>query len=554
MAEQAQNTQTDEATAPAVQTSSGFSIVWLIPLVAALIGGWLAWKAWSEAGPTITLTFKTAEGLAAGKTKIKFKDVEVGTITDVDISDDLENVIVTAELENGTEPYMHEGTRFWVVRARVAAGQVSGLSTLFSGAYIGMDPSTKGAPTRSFVGLEEAPIVTAGAQGTQFRLRTDELGSLDVGAPLYYRKIRVGQVARYAFSEDGKQVNLTVFINAPHDERINNSTKFWNASGFDVRVESGGLTINSESMVTVMIGGIAFDPGAVGDPVDKEHVFPLFSTKSIAYEKVYTKEEPLLVYFNESVRGLEPGTSVDFRGIRIGEVLDVRLEGDLETLEFRIPVLIQVETERIGERGNSELPREERLKLLVRRGLRAQLATDNLLTGQLRIEFDFHPEAEPAEIEFQDGVTVLPTVPAPLGAITDSLSDILQQVRNIPIEQIGNDLRDTVHNAKELSGSEQLQQTIQALHDTMVQLEQLTAAARRRVGQSRKTLENLDAVLVQADSTLASAEESVSVESPIYREMTLTLHELRETARSIRNLTSYLERNPDALLRGKRAR
>ena len=522
--------------------------------MAALIGGWLAWKAWSEKGPTISIQFRTAEGLAAGKTKIRFKDVEVGLVTDVDITEDLEHVMVTAELEKGAEPYMREGTRFWVVRARVAAGQVSDLGTLFSGAYIGMDPSTEGAPTRAFVGEAEAPIVTVGAKGSQFRLRTDELGSLDVGAPLYYRKIKVGQVARYGFADDGKSIDLTVFVNAPHDEKINRSTKFWNASGLDVRVESGGLTINSESMVTVLLGGIAFEPGTVGEPVDEGHVFPLFRTKSIAFEKVYTKEEPVLAYFNESVRGLEPGASVDFRGIRIGEVMDVRLEGNLETLEYRIPVLIQIETERIGETGQSQLSEEERLKELVRRGLRAQLATANLLTGQLRIELDFHPNAEPAEIEFQDGVAVFPTIPAPLGAITDSLADILRQVRNIPIEQIGNDLRDTVQNTKELSGSEQLQETIQALRDTMVQLEQLTAAAKNRVGQTRKTLENLDAVLVQADSTLASAEESVSVNSPIYREVTLTLQELRETARSIRNLTSYLERNPDALLRGKRAR
>ena len=225
------------------------SIVWLVPLVAVVIGGWLVYKAISEKGPTITITFKSADGLEAGKTKIKYKDVEVGRVDSIVLSKDLSHVIVKAEFVKGSKNYLSQNTRFWVVRARVAAGGVSGLGTLFSGAYIGIDPGNPGTPATHFEGLEVPPVVTTDLPGSHFVLRASSLGSLNVGAPVYFRRIEVGQVISYQLDEDGQAVTVKVFVHDPHHQLVRKNTRFWNASGLDVAIGAEGIRVDTESFV-----------------------------------------------------------------------------------------------------------------------------------------------------------------------------------------------------------------------------------------------------------------------------------------------------------------
>jgi paraquat-inducible protein B len=261
-----------------VKPKKSVSIVWIVPLVALLIGGWLAYRAITEKGPTITITFKSAEGLEAGKTKIKFKDVEVGQVEEIRLSPDLSQVMVTAQLTKDAKDYLSENTRFWVVRARVVGGGVSGLGTLFSGAYIGMDPGKPGKTVRSFKGLETPPIVTTDLPGRHFMLRAERLGSLDIGKPVYFRQIQVGQVVAYELQKDGQAIDIKIFIHAPHHESVRKNTRFWNAGGLDVSVDAGGIKVNTESFVTIMIGGIAFETPMDSDPgpaAQEEEVFRL---------------------------------------------------------------------------------------------------------------------------------------------------------------------------------------------------------------------------------------------------------------------------------------
>ena len=211
-----------------VQTKKSVSIVWIVPLVALLIGGWLAYRAITGKGPTIRIAFESAAGLEAGKTKIKFKDVEVGQVEDIRLNPDMSQVIVTARLTKNAKQYLSEHTRFWVVRARVAGGGVSGLGTLFSGAYIAIDPGKPGKTIRSFKGLETPPIVTTDLPGRHFMLKAERLGSLDIGKPVYFRQIQVGQVVAYEMEKDGHAVDIKIFIHAPHHERVHKNTRFWN--------------------------------------------------------------------------------------------------------------------------------------------------------------------------------------------------------------------------------------------------------------------------------------------------------------------------------------
>ena len=242
------------------------SIVWVVPLVALLIGAWLVYKAISEKGPTITIAFKSAEGLEAGKTKIKYKDVELGQVTEINLSSDLSHVVVTAELVKATENFLTANTRFWVVRARVAAGEVSGLGTIFSGAYIALDPGKTGLPASHFVGLETPPVVTTDLPGRPLHPEGLNPGLPGYRPPVYYRQIKVGQVVGYKLEEDGRAVTVKIFVNAPFDKFVYKNTRFWNASGLDVAVDASGIRVNTESIVTILIGGIAFDTPANLEP------------------------------------------------------------------------------------------------------------------------------------------------------------------------------------------------------------------------------------------------------------------------------------------------
>ncbi|MGH8755394.1 MAG: intermembrane transport protein PqiB, partial [Burkholderiales bacterium] len=251
-------------------------LVWLIPLVAALLGGWLAVKTILERGPTITISFKTAEGLEAGKTKIKYKDVEVGVVTSVVLSKDLKRVIATAELVKDAEAYLVEDTKFWVVRARISGGGVTGLGTLLGGTYVGTDIGKSKNKRHDFIGLEEPPVIATDVPGRQFVLRANTLGSLNIGVPVFFRRLQVGQVTAHELDKDGKGVTLKVFVNAPYDQYVNGNTRFWNASGIDITLDATGFKVNTESLVSIVIGGIAFQTlaeDAALPPAEADAVF-----------------------------------------------------------------------------------------------------------------------------------------------------------------------------------------------------------------------------------------------------------------------------------------
>ena len=502
----------DDIPEAVASTRSGFSIIWVIPLLAALIGAWVAYSAYAERGPSITITFDTAEGLEAGKTKVKYKDVEVGQVEAIDIEADLDLVLVTVQMHKDAEPYLTDRTRFWVVRARISAGSVSGLETLLGGAYIGLDPVKKGKATRKFTGLETAPVVTTDQPGQHLHLKASRRGSLDVGAPVYYRQIKVGEVVSYALAEDGESVDFQVFINEPHHLKVTENTRFWNASGVNVSLTAEGIDVEVESLVSLLVGSIAFEvPESMrlGDPVVDETVFTLYESHEEALVKEVNIKRRYLLYFDGSVRGLSKGAPVEFRGIQLGRVLDINIEFDAETEQFLIPVLIETEPERLSSVSilHSEEESLAQLDRLVEQGLRAQLKTGNLLTGQLYVEMDFYPDAAPASIDKSGQYPIMPTVPTSIEEITKSVKAVLKKLENFPLDELG----------KDLSG----------------------------------TIASLNKAISQADNTLQTVNHMFVADAPMSQEMQRTLIELAEAARSLRVLADFLERHPEALLKGK---
>ena len=531
-----------------VQSKRQISIVWLIPIVAVLIGGWLAFKGLSERGPTVTISFESAEGLEAGKTQVKYKDVKVGQVETIRFNADLSRVLVTAEMVKEAGPYLTENTRFWVVRPRVTASGVSGLGTIFSGAYIGMDPGKEGEPSRKFKGLEIPPVVTTGMPGREFLLKATTLGSLEIGAPVYYRQIQVGQVIGYDLDKKGRSLTIKIFINAPHHTLVKKNTRFWNASGFDLKLDAGGLKLNTESLVSIMLGGIAFDTPAslqVGGPPDLDQIFRLYETRESIFERIYTEKNHYVLHFNESIRGLTVGAPVEFRGIKMGQVVDIDAEFDQTTFTPRITVLVETEPQRWKMIGEGKVDAKTEIKALVAKGLRAQLKTGSLLTGQLYVDIDFHPDAPKAEVKFEGQFPVVPTIPAPLQIITARVNSLLNKIESMPIEKIGKDLGDTLHNVKKLTDSDELLQAVKALNETLQHTRQLVQNLDANVAPA------LSSTLDQAQKTLVSVEGTLGKDSPMQYELRRAIKELGEAGRSIRVLADYLERHPEALIRGK---
>ncbi len=514
-----------------LEERGGFSIIWLIPIIAIAIGGWIGWQAYSETGPTIRIQFDSAEGLVAGTTEVKYKDLRVGLVTAIELAEDLSHVILTAELTRGAERYLTENTRFWVVRPRFAAGRASGLETLISGAYVGIDPVLEGRRQRTFIGLEHLPIVTTGDSGTVYTLRSSTLSSAEIGSPVYFRRFEVGRVISYEMDESGDFVTTQVFIEAPHDNRVRSNTRFWDASGLDISLDAEGIRIDTASLVSLVIGGIAFDSPSLlaGGPVDPATIFPLHANYQASKEQIYALRRRFLLHFSDSVQGLVPGSPVVFRGIHIGEVLDVRLQVVWEESEVLVPVIIEIEPERFEGVTTDFIDPVQRIEHLVDNGFRAQLGLGNILTGQLQIEFDLHPEAPPASIIDGNLYPELPTVPTPLQAITGSLASVLGQIERLPLKEIGDNLRDSLAE----------------LRTTLIETRRLES------GLNEDVLPSLTRTMESLDDTIQSVDRMIASDAPLPSELQRTLQDFGEAAESVKLLADYLERHPEALLKGK---
>jgi len=535
-----------------VQKKRGLSIVWIIPVVAALIGGWLTYKTISEKGPTVTITFEDGAGLEAGKTKIKYKSIEVGTVKRVDISQDLSNVIVVAEFGKQAEPHLTENTKFWVVRPRVGLGGISGLETLVSGAYIAMDPRP-GPSARTFMGLEKPPGVTAEDEGAQFQLRAENLGSSSPGAPIFYHDIQVGRVLDFALAKEDEGVFIDIFIQAPHHLRVRDTSRFWQLSGFEISLGAEGLNVKMESLSSLLTGGIAFDtPATAGGSSESSQpgtVFKLFKNFSSIQEEKYVLTRSFLVNFDGSVRGLSVGAPVEFRGIKIGSVSDIAVNLNPKTLEIKIPVLIDIQPERITSsqviQSHIQEDKYAVMKNMVKRGLRAQLETGSLLTGQLFVGLDFHQELPKQELIMTGKYPEIPAIPATMDQFRRTITDVMAEIRRLPLDKIAKEILETVEGGNRLINSPDTQKAVHNLNVALGNVEKLTEGLDRQV----------DTLATSLDKTLLTVRKALQVadpNSPAAVNMNSALKELSAAARSIRVLADYLEQHPEALVKGKK--
>lgn len=554
-------THPEAAEVARVSRRRSFSVIWLIPIVTALLGGWLAWDTIARRGPTITITFQSGEGLQAGQSHIKHKDVDLGLITSVVLSSDASHVVVTAEMKREAVPFLTEGARFWVVTPRLFAGSISGLDTLISGAYVELLPAAKSGEREAlhFTGLENPPVLASNVPGRTFLLEASHVGAVSVGSPVFYRGINVGTVLGWDLHDMAKRVTIHAFVRAPFDSYVHDGTRFWDASGVSVKLGAQGIKVEMQSIKALLLGGVAFDTpkGALETPASAaNHGFPLYANEEAANNASYHRRVAAVGYFSGSVSGLAPGSPVTFHGLRIGEVTGVSLAYSSKQNKFLTPVHFEIEPGRFANIAVFEKRGPlTNARYLIEHGLRATLQSTNLITGQMEVALEFDPSAPPSTVGIENGTLVVPTVQGGLGDITRSVNELLAKVNAMPFEQIGQNLDTLLVSANNLTNGPDVKQTLQSLAATMSDVhalvQRLDAGATPALRRLPAMADELQATLSNTNKLVASANSGYGNNSQFHRGLVHLMSQLSDMVQSLRSLADLLQRHPEALIRGR---
>jgi paraquat-inducible protein B len=535
--------------------SRRISVIWVIPLVAVAIGGWLAWDTWSKQGPTIRISFDSGEGLQAGQSQLKFRDIVFGTVKSLELAPDHTHVIVTVATTHEAKPLLTDHTIFWVVKPRLFAGNISGLETLLSGSYIGMMPGEAGAKAqRKFVGQEDPPILQANIPGHTFLLKAERLGSISVGSPVFFRDLSVGEVLGWDIADMAEYVTIRAFVRAPYDSYGHDETRFWNASGVSVQLAGAGINVQMESLKALLLGGIAFETPTTEKPTQvslENHVFPLFRNQQRAEAASYTRDIPLVSYFPGSVSGLARGSEVTMHGLVIGRVTDVRLEYDADKDIVVAPVRYEVEPQRIIGLGQriSETD-EEAVEAVLKKGLRASLQSASLITGQQSVALDFVSEAPEVPVTKEGQDFVLPTTEGGgFAGLASSANDLLNKVSTIPFDQIGKSLGGILKSVNDATQGPQLKK---ALTDLSAMIASAQAMMQRLdTKQLPQLTADLEKTLTSANKLVLSLDSGYGDNTKFNRDLDRLMAQTTDAVRSMRALADLLARHPEALVKGR---
>lgn len=525
---------------PAISTGTRFNPIWVVPVVAVLVGIYMVVHTMLTEGPEITIQFNTAEGLEAGKTSLRYRDVDIGLVGNVSLSEDMDKVLVTVKMDKQAANMLREDTRFWVVRARVGAGAISGLGTILSGAYIQLDPGTgKRTKGGAYVGLEVPPLTPADAPGIRLTLHSEQAGSLGEGDVIVYRGFKVGRIEGITFDSEKQLVIYDAFIDAPYDQLVTTNTRFWNASGVSVSASASGVEVTTGSMETILLGGVAFAnlPGMpAGKKVDSGAIFKLSPSFSEVQQDPYRFRIYYVAQFDQSLRGLEPGAPVEYRGMQIGRVERILMKELVAQREAGrgqpIPVLLYLEPARLGLEDSEESIEGMRqsIELGVKNGMRASLQTGNVITGALYINVDWYKDQPAAAIGDFEGFPVIPTIPSGLGRLEQQLASLLDKLNALPIEPM-------VTKATGTLGT--MDGTLASLTATLKSLQQILEE------DGTKALpDELSRTLAELRQTL----DGFSSDSAVGESLGSSVFELNQALRNLEELTRTLNAKPNSLL------
>jgi paraquat-inducible protein B len=537
------------------------SIIWIVPLVAVAIGAWLALDTLSKEGPTIKISFEGGEGLQAGQSQLKYKDIVFGTVKRLALSPDHTHVVVTVATTRQAGPLLTDGTIFWVVKPRLFAGTISGIETLLSGSYIGMLPAaTAGKSKMKFVGLEDPPVLGAHVAGRTFLLKSKQVGSVSVGSPIFFRDLNVGEVLGWDIADMAEYVTIHAFVRAPYDSYVNDETRFWNASGVSIKLGGTGVQVQLASLKALLLGGVAFEtPEAEVHAAEtsENHVFPLFADRETANAASYTRKIAMISYFPGSVSGLAAGSEVTVNGLKVGEVTDVRLNYDAAKDAVVAPVRYEIEPERVIGVGKRMYKNDaETLDALLKKGLRASLQSASLITGQQLVALEFDPDAPPAEVSMDGPDYVVPsTEGGGFAGLTASATELLNKVNTMPFAQIGKNLDGILKSVNDVAQGPQMKKALTELAGMIASAQNMVQNLNSGLSPAARQLPEVTAglqkTLANANKLVLSLDSGYGDNTKFNRDMDRLLAQANDALRSIRALSDLLARHPEALIKGR---
>lgn len=523
-----------------VRRSRRWSSVWIVPFTAILLAGWMVWDHYHDVGPLAIVRFSTADSIVSGKTEVRCRSVRVGVVEDVKLAADLLSVIVSLRIDPASGQLLRGGTRFWVVRPRVSAANISGLGTIITGSYIEMDPGDGPANVNHFESLELPPVTPSNVPGLRLTLMADKAGSLAVGSPIYYRGFDVGRVETRTFDVEDEQVHFDVFIREEYAGLVTKGTCFWNTSGIDVGAGSEGFRIRTPSLQAMLSGGASFavlDGGTPGAPAKNGDVFKLYASEVEAEAAQFNPDRSMLLLFEQSVRGLKKGAPVEFRGLNVGRVVDVSFKYTPAATLHKdppVPVLVELDLSALRTTGQKAVDEDAILAEAVKNGLRAKLGTGSLLTGALFIDFDYVTDAPPAEMGKLGEFDVMPTQSSGLVQLEAKVNAILAKIEALPLDE-----------------------TLGKFGKTADEITKTVAEARGALDAAHKLLANdktqnltteIDATLKQLQTSVKSLGPEGSMQGDLQR----TLDELRAALRAIKTLSDGVAEKPNSLIFGRK--
>ncbi|MES2474963.1 MAG: MlaD family protein [Verrucomicrobiota bacterium] len=534
---------TPPAATPELRAAQRWNIVWVVPILALLIGGWMIWKNFTSQGPVARVRFETAEGIEAGKTAIKCRSVRVGVVKRVVLDKDLSSVLVYLELDPDYDQLLRRGTQFWVVRPRVSGTEVTGLGTLLQGAYIELDPGKpEGEAKTLFKGRETPPATNRNIPGRRLTLTAEKAGSLVAGSPIYYRGFEIGRIEGRTLDIETQRVIFNAFIRAEYSTLVKTNSRFWNTSGIDISAGADGFKVRTPSFQAMVSGGASFgvpEGEPPGEPATDGTAFTLYSNEDEANGSSFNPSMKFLLLFDQSVRGLSKSAPVEFKGIPIGRVADISFDYLLSNNDSRIPVLVEIDPSLL-RRDMAEMAGEPDMDFIasaVKRGLRATLKPGSLITGALFVDVNYYPDVAPAELGKVGELITIPTVP---GGLENMITAFLEKLQSLPLEETMTKFGAT---AEEASAA-------------LVEIKQTAASTRKMLESSEFTQlpADLRASLAAFEKLSATFDKSVASygpEGPVQGDMLRTLDELRAALRNLSSLTKSIDEKPNSLLFGR---
>jgi paraquat-inducible protein B len=521
-----------------VQKVKNWSPVWIFPIVTALIGAWVLFYHYSHQGPEVTLITTNAEGIEGGKTTIKSRSVDVGIVESATLTDDLTHVEIKARLNSGMEKLLHKDSVFWVVKPQVGREGISGLGTLLSGAYIELQPGNKGSKLENYQLLDAPPLAPPDAKGIRVILDSKKAGQLSPGDPVLFRGYRVGSVETSTFDAQKRTISYQLFINAPNDRLVTSNVRFWKDSGIAVDLTSAGMRVEMGSLSTLFGGGVSFDvPEGLeqGEPVAQQSAFNLYDDQKSIQDSLYTDHIDYLMFFKDSIRGLQPGAPLEFRGIRLGTVSKVPFFSpnmrQVFNNDYRIPVLVRIEPERLKAQLGEDTDVGAHLEQLLKRGLRASLKTGNLVTGALYVDLDFYPKEPPITgVREFNGYQIIPTVSGGLAQIQQRLMEALDKINNLPLNPMIEQATNTLSES---------QRTMKHLQTTLDNMNKIT---------SSQSMQDLPADMQTTLRELNRSMQGFQPGSAAYNKMVADMQRLDQVLRELQPVLKTLNDKSNALI------